>query len=430
MEMGTGKTLVAIQEILCYEPNMTLILCPKSVIEVWAEQFQTHAPDAGYMIVPLTETTSAKKADRLEFVRMLTLTSKKPLVIVVNYESAIRGELKKQLLGIKWDHLILDEAHKIKAAGGKASRFCTKLQLNEFGRKRLLSGTMLPNNKLDAYGQFRFLEPGMYGTNFTKFRNLFAEMGGYQGYQIVGWKNEERFNKILNSITFHVDKSVLDLPPTLTLYRPVEISPTGRDLLRNIEKEFIADVGAGTVTAANALSRLVKMREVTSGFVRDDDEVDHHVHDGRLDALEEVLEEIGPDKKVVVFCEFRWDLDQVMSAANRLGRKYGEVSGRFNDTVEARYPPDVQILGIHPKSGGLGLNLQDSHYCIFYSVGFSLGDYEQALSRVERGGQTESVRAIHLVAKGTVDEQVYAALRDKKKVVLEIMDYVKRGGKF
>jgi SNF2 family DNA or RNA helicase len=119
---------------------------------------------------------------------------------------------------------------------------------------------------------------------------------------------------------------------------------------------------------------------------------------------------------VVVFCRFRSDLDDVAAAARELGREYAEVSGERKD-LERWQAGDAAILGVQMQSGGVGIDCSRAAYAFYYSLGYSLGDYEQSLARLRRPGQTRCVRYYHLVCQGTVDEQVYAALRERRNVV-------------
>ncbi len=233
----------------------------------------------------------------------------------------------------------------------------------------------------------------------------------------------------MDAITFRVDKSVLDLPSAMTTERHCTLEPDSEAarVYGEVKREFVADVQAGVVTAANALTRLLRLQQITSGFVGVEGHGEQWLGNHKADLLHEVLEGIDPSEPVVVFCRFRRDLETVRDTAQKLGRVWGELSGERNDLVGGRMPDGVQVLGVQIQAGGLGVNLIAARYCIFYSVGFSLADYEQAKARVHRGGQTRPVTYINLVCKGTVDRQVYRALADKKEAVDEIMDAIKRG---
>ncbi len=448
MDMGTGKTLVAINEMMRRGCQSVLIICPKSVIDVWVDELERHAPKWDRVVVPLKKGGSSDKAKQCEAGADRANALGVPFLCIVNYESVWRGALGKHILETEWDIVIGDEGHKIKSPGGKASRFCARLAKRATVRI-LLSGTPLPNNPLDMYGQARFLDPGIFGTSFTRYRNRYAEVVTYKGFpEIVGWKNEDEFNRILDLIMFRVDKDVLDLPPLTHNRRYVELPEKTRILVSKIEafpgdpmpekkyrttypakvyrelkEQFVSDVESGIVTAANALTRLLRLQQITSGFVKDDDGVERTLHTEKEEVLSDIIE--GTEPPIVVFCRFRRDLGSTRRTAGNLGRNYHEVSGSEKSLVGGRIRPDTEVLGVQIQVGGLGVNLSRARYGVFYSLGFSLADYLQCIARLHRGGQSHPVSFYHILAKGTVDEQVYAALAEKKKVVDAIMDYVK-----
>ena len=117
-----------------------------------------------------------------------------------------------------------------------------------------------------------------------------------------------------------------------------------------------------------------------------------------------------------MFARFRCDLDEIKAAADDAGRPYSEVSGTTK-TLESWQQGKTTVLGVQIQSGGAGIDLSRSAYCVYYSVGFSLGDYEQSLARLRRPGQTRCVRYYHMVARNTVDEDVYSALKDRRDVI-------------
>ncbi len=429
LDMGTGKTLVAINEVLRTKAQSTLIICPKSVLDVWANEFAIHVPeDAMPDVRILTEPTSKDKAVEAQWHATMAQAREKALVLLVNYESAWRGDLGAWLLKRRWDMVILDEAHKCKGNSTQVSRWAARLH-HSAARRLCLSGTPIPNNQLDVFGQFRFLDPALFGANFTKFKAKYCRMGGYGQYEIVEWLHQDEFKLRMDAITFRVDKSVLDLPSTMSIDRYCTLEPDteAARVYKSVKNEFVADVQSGIVTAANALTRLLRLQQITSGFVGTEGHGEQWLGDHKLELLQEVLEGIDPSETVVVFCRFRADLGVVKFLAEKLDRKWGELSGTQNDLVAGQVPEDIKVLGVQIQAGGLGVNLVRARFCVFYSVGFSLADYEQAKARVHRGGQTRNVTYIHLIAKHTVDQQVYKALAGKKEVVDEIMEAVKRG---
>ena len=190
---------------------------------------------------------------------------------------------------------------------------------------------------------------------------------------------------------------------------------------------MVAEISSNEhISVTNVLAKLMKLQQVSSGFIINDEKEIFQIHHEKTKLLREFLESIDPDEKVVVFCRFIRDLEEVKSVAGQLGRSYGELSGRANDLRGGQFDDSVGVLGAQLQAGGIGVNLTAARYCVMYSVGYSLADYQQALARVHRGGQERPVTYIHLIAEGTIDEQVHQALAAKKEVVDEILAYIKR----
>ena len=437
--MGGGKSRVVVDLVRDREDQRVLILCPKNVIGVWPKQFDTYAPGEYRMVTPVKGTVATRAT---EVVKALDSTEPRPIVVVVNYDSAWRPAMKELLLNRQWDRVVLDESHRVKSAGGKASRF-VQLLGKRAKRRLCLTGTPMPHTPLDVYGQYRFLDPRIFGTNFTKFRSRYAIMGGYEvidqrtgqprGTEIVGWMHEEELAARTYSIAYRIADEELDailgLEAPIHEERPVELAPSTMRLYGALYRDFCADVGEGRVAFDNALVRLLRLAQVTSGHlpteITDADtgevtDVAVEVFDtAKADALKDLLEDIPPGEPVVVFARFTHDLNEVERIAGELGRSYAELSGRRRDGLadDSTLIEGVDVVGVNMRSGGEGVDFSRAHYCVFVSVGFSLGDYEQALKRTHRPGQTRRVVYYHLVARGTVDEQVYEALRERRDVV-------------
>ena len=396
LDMGTGKTFTAI---------LTLGLSGKKM-----------------KAVLIHEGPAKKRAERLQ--QAMATAGDTTLVVVVNYDAVWRGELGKAVEAVRWAAIVLDESHRIKSPGGKASRWLAKLATRHQHAKRLcLTGTPMPHSPLDLYGQFRFLDPQVFGSSFTRMRARYAECDPRFPSKVRKWRNQDELTAKLDAHCWRVTADeVLDLPDAIHETIPVPLSPATMKFYRQLEKEMTAEISAGTVTAANALTKLLRLQQATSGYARTD-EAGTVLIDGmptKRAVLEDRLSDLPVTEPVVVFCRFRSDLDDVAAAARELGREYAEVSGERKD-LERWQAGDAVILGVQIQSGGVGIDLTRAAYAVYYSLGYSLGDYEQSLARLRRPGQTRCVRYYHLVAPGTVDQQVYAALRERRSVVEAVL---------
>lgn len=392
MDMGTGKTFTALLAL--------------------------RASGLPLVHVDLSGGTSKQRAERLR--NALATAAGKCLVVTVNYEAVWRSQLAPTIEGVKWSAIVLDESHRIKSPGGTASRYLARLAAKHPQARRVcLTGTPMPHSPLDLYGQFRFLSPDVFGTSFTRFRARYAICDLRFPGKVRAWRNQDELTAKLDANSWRVTADeVLDLPESIHETIPVELSAKTLRFYRRLESEMTAELDAGTVTAANALTKLLRLSQATGGYCRIDDGGVLPI-DGtpskRL-ALQDRLEDLPATEPVVVFCRFRTDLDDVAAAARELGREYAEVSGERKD-LERWQAGDATILGVQMQSGGVGIDCSRAAYAFYYSLGYSLGDYEQSLARLRRPGQTRCVRYYHLVCQGTVDEQVYAALRERRNVV-------------
>jgi SNF2 family DNA or RNA helicase len=429
MGMGTGKTLVAESMICNLDIETAIVAAPFRVVPVWPVQIARHAGRPDIRVVSLDGDigTVADKCDLAQRQMQIAKCQGSRLVIVVNYESLWREPLNKWVLKQHWGLAVLDESHRVKQASGKASMFCNRL-----GRRatyRLcLSGTPMPHSPLDIYAQFRFLDPSILGNTYSAFKARYAVFGGFNGKQIVAYQNLDDLEARMARITFRVGKEVLDLPEDVHVTYECELSPGAQRVYDCLEKEFVAEVATGAVTAANAMVKLLRLAQVTSGFVKPDGQDQVYPVDqvnAKAALLEDTLEDLPADEPVVVFCRFHADLDVVHEIGKRMGRETLELSGRRDQLEEWQFgvPP---ILAVQIQSGGVGIDLTRARYSVYYSVGYSLGDYDQSLCRVHRPGQTRNVTQIHLAVKHTVDVRIMRALEKRAEVVASILDEISK----
>lgn len=435
MVMGTGKSLPVVA--MAAEQQRTIIICPARVVSVWPREFQKHCATPVEIIAPDGGTTRAK-AELIRDKLALAHAKRVPAVVVVNYEAAwrdadTRGGLGATLLEQDWDLAVLDESHRIKAPGGRQSLFCAKL--GKRARKRVcLTGTPTPHNPLDIWAQMRFLDSGVLGTSYHAFKihyevNPPARQGApsWVAKQVLGYKNLDELTARVAPYIYRVGTEVLDLPPATHSVNYCTLGKEAARVYTKLANEMIAGIGNGTVTAGNALTKILRLQQITSGTVKTDAEETLRIDDAKRQALQDLLEDLSDAEPVVVFCRFRADLDAVHQTASRLNRPSYELSGRADHLATWQGLGSGGIFAVQIQSGGVGVDLTRARYSIFYSLSHSLGEFDQALARCHRPGQTRPVSHIHLVAQGTIDEQIYAALEKRREVVDYVLDQL-RGG--
>ncbi|MCL5744563.1 MAG: DEAD/DEAH box helicase [Acidobacteria bacterium] len=432
MGMGTGKTLVAFLLLLGLAARRVLICCPLRVVPVWVTQFGRHVA-IDLVVVPL-DTDAGSVADKMELAEeKLRLAEARgvPFVAVINYDSAWRDPFATWAEKQRWDLVIADEAHRIKAPGGKASMFSKRLRTKALHRV-LLTGTPMPHGPMDIFAPMRFADIRIFGPSFAAFRQKYAVMGGYLRKQITGFQKLDELERLMSRVTYRVGKEVLDLPPETDVTYHCDLGGEARRIYKDIEEDFVAQVRDGMVTAANAMVKLVRLQQVANGIAKTDDGVEQRIDDSKQKLLADTLEDIGGGEPVVVFCRFHADLDAIHESCRALqaglteeDKAKGhyrtlELSGR-RDELQQWQEGAAQVLAVQLDSGGEGVDFTRARYSVFYSLGFSLGKYEQARSRTHRPGQTSPVEHIHLIARNTVDVKIMRALEKRAEVIESIL---------
>lgn len=420
MGMGTGKSLVALILLLYLRARRVFIASPLRVVTVWLTQFERHV-SAEFVVVALDEEAGsvAKKAELANQKMKLAETRGVPFVCIVNYDSAWREPFAAWAEKQRWDVVILDEAHRIKAPGGKASLFFKRLR-KVAAYRIALTGTPMPHGPMDIYAIFRFLDITIFGPSFSSFRAKYAVMGGYQRKQITGFQHLEELEALMARNTFRIGKEVLDLPPATHVTYYCELGPEARRVYKDLDDDFVAEYLNGLITAANALVKLTRLQQVANGVVKTENGIEHRIDDSKKKLLSDTLEDIGGDEPVVVFCRYHLDLDAVHEACKAVGLESLELSGR-RDELARWQDGEGQVLAVQISAGGIGVDLTRARFSIYYSLSFSLGDYDQSLSRIHRPGQTRPVEHIHLVARNTVDVKIMRALEKRAEIIESIL---------
>lgn len=424
--MGTGKSRIAVELSHAMEARRVLILAPLAVCGVWLNQFR--AWSRRNLTVLVLDERAGNAAKKAALLREYTSIEDGPLVVVVNYDSCWRAPLAEALKKQSWDLLVCDESHKLKSPAGAASKYVARL--SERAAKRvLLSGTPMPHGPLDIWAQFRALDPTVFGGSFTVFRARYAEIDYKWGYaQIKSYRRQDELAARIATCSLTASRDLLQLPQATHNEIIVDLSKEARAIYDELAYTLCAEIEDGIVTASNALVKLLRLQQCTGGCVpveslNDGTRTEARVDDSKTRALGDILEGLPEEEPVVVFCRYRADLDQVHEAAKQLGRASLELSGRVRQLGEwqAGHAP---VLAVQIQSGGIGVDLTRAAYCVFYSLSYSLGEYEQALARCHRPGQHRPVSYYHLVARDTVDQRVYSALQSKADVVEAVIDEV------
>lgn len=418
MEMGTGKSKVAIDLINSWDCRRVIIACPKSVLNVWRREFKRHSFHPFDVVID--EGRVSSRADSAEFALDVAKAKGRRVAIVINHEAMWREPFGQLVERKEWDAIVIDESHRGKDPKGSFSGFLGGLPRR--GERRLmLTGTPMPHSPLDVFSQYRFLDPGIYGTSFHRFKMRYAVLGGFQGKVVQQYQNLDELNEKFYTLAFRVTKAeALDLPEEISVVRECTLSGEERRVYDALETDFYARVADGEITVSNALTQLLRLQQATSGYAKLSDGKEAEIGTSKRDLLGDVIEDaVLP---IVVFCRFIHDLDSVHRMARDRGLRSGEISGRRKDiSPTGTMPAGIDVLACQIQAGGLGIDLTRASTAIYYSVGFSLTDYVQSQSRLHRPGQRSNVTYIHLKATGTIDEKVYNAIESRRDLIEEAL---------
>lgn len=426
---STGKTLVSIAIIgallAAGRIKRVLIVAPLSILGVWEDEFKRFA-DFPYQLIVLNGMIQ-KKIQQLRF-----LTGEGVHVVVVNYESAWRME--KELANWHPDIIIADEGHKIKTHNTAVSKAMHRLGLLAQYRL-LLTGTVITNKAIDVFSQYKFLNPAIFGQSFYAFRNRYFDMVGYGNHTPVLKKSMEReLTEKIHSIAYRATKAeCLDLPETTDIIRKVELEPQAMLLYRNLVKDSYAELSEGEVTITNVLTKLLRLSQLTGGFLGSDDSSKaEQVSTAKLKVLEDIIDSaLEENKKLVVIARFIPEINAICRMLDKKGVRYslltGSVKDRDEQVAQFQNYPDVPVFVGQIATAGLGITLTAASTMVFYSLDYSMSNFEQTKARIHRAGQRVPCTYIYLTAAGTVDEKVLKALKNKANLAKSLVDDYRAG---
>jgi len=429
IHMGGGKSKVSVDYVVSHELSPVLIMAPPSVVAVWSNQFRQHAA-SNYQVLALGgdahKRVSVKKRtlEAERFVRNMR-SQRQPCAVVINHEGCWREPFARFALeGGKFQCAILDESHRAQDHGGALGNFVMEMA-KWIPHRIALTGTPMPRHELNVFSQARFTHPEVFGTRYTPVQTRYAQTGGWQGKGTITIKPDMRteFIEKCNRVLFVVSKEELDLslPEETHSQRLCTLAPQFRaryeELRRDYYTELADEIAQGTITVKNAGVKLLRLHQFTSGHVRlDDSDTVQDYSDHKERALMELLEDVN--ERTTVFARFTHDLKIISRVTEKLGLRYGEISGKRKDLgPNATYPENVDVLGVQIASGGLGIDLTRSSLAVYFSVDFSVINYLQSQARLCRPGQRRPVRYVHIVTEDTIDEMIYAALADRQDVI-------------
>ena len=443
-EMGTGKTKLTLDTIAHLRDNdridAVVVVAPNGVHRNWIEdEIPKWLPAP---VQPYAWLSGKAGTKRHESAVASLLTAPFPF-LAFSYEGLVTERAVKYLRKVfekRRVFMVLDESTRIKTPGAKRT-----MKIVAAGKhaayRRILTGTPVTNSPFDVYSQMKFLDPDFwkkagFGT-LAEFRNhfgIFKTMENDRGQhweQVVAYRNLSQLQALLAPVSSRVLKSdALDLPPKLYTKRYFDLSPEQVRVYREIRDEALTLLASGElVTAALAITRLLRLQQVTSNYLPVDDGSEDIVlvpitdRNPRLECLLELVDEI--EGQAIIWARFRRDIDQIteglVAAGHSCARYDGKVGSDGRVAAKAAFQKgDVKFFVANPAVGATGLTLTAARTVIYYSNSFRLEDRLQSEDRAHRIGQHHPVQYIDIVAPGTVDTHIVAALRNKINLASQV----------
>jgi SNF2-related domain len=414
LEQRTGKTPIACRIVERRQPDVLLVACPKGAIDTWESHLAQYDIHAETQIMTL-ESVATKRN---------------------------RRRLKRWLQKARTAMIIVDESHRIKDRRSKVSRSLRSLA--QFANWRLaLTGTPLEGKIWDAWAQYDFIDPGVFGP-WKDFKSRYLIYGGYMGFKIIGTRNPAKFQSKFHSRFFRV--LLEDVKPEKTDIAPphkVEFELVASSPMYNqMHSKFMVELDRmGTyrrvreldpetgefkfvrrrrrVIAPRVITQAMKLHQISGGFVLDEQHRVHHFGDEKLEQCGALLCALG-DVPTVIIVRFLPELYRIAALARALGRQVTLISGSHKWIPGT--PFDVAVVQIR---SGISIDLSRAEELIFYSWNYSYLDYDQAKFRI-RSFMSKRARYHYLVARDTIDEQLYQVVTKKLSFTTLIMNQYRR----
>lgn len=328
-----------------------------------------------------------------------------------------------------FDMIVIDELSSFKNHQSKRFKALMKVRPKV---KRIvgLTGTPASNGLMDLFAEFRLLDMGeRLGRFIGQYRNEYFKPDKQNGYIVYSYKPlpdaEERIYEKISDITVSM-KAVdhLKMPKLISNEYSVKMSESEKEKYKELKEELILEVQDTEITAANAAALSNKLCQMSNGAIYDDDGEIIPIHNRKLDALEDIIESAN-GKPVLVAYWFKHDRTRIAERLHKLGIVYQEIKSA--EGIKKWNSGKLQAALIHPASAGHGLNLQSGgNFLVWFGLTWSLELYQQTNARLWRQGQqSETVVIQHIVTKGTVDEKILKALKEKDETQTALMTAVK-----
>lgn len=447
MEQGTGKTPVAIaivcnEALHCKGMYRALVVCPKSVRSNWKNELCKFATLPGKVT-----TLRGGQLKRVKYLieAMREESDCRWSIVIASYD--VIHQSWDAMRMIKWNRVILDESHYIKSSQTARCKAIHKLrETSDF--RSILTGTPVTNSLLDLYGQLEFLGEGLSGFKswkaFKKYYGRWVRKGKLN--RLVSYQNLPLLQERLTRLAFMITKeqALPDLPKKTYDIHEVEMTPKQAKYYIDVRDLLIAESEGLEITATNVLTKLLRLAQITSGFVTWDAEegeervIDRLDPNPKVEALVKILKEKTPLEKTIIWSCWVQDI-KTIAARLRIEdidcvTYYGATKDDAREEAVRRFncDPKCTVFIGNAGAGGVGINLlgydinnptdHRADHVIYYSQSWSMVHRSQSEDRCHRIGTRSSVRYTDLCVPGTIDEEIRSRVCEHRNTAYTIQD--------
>jgi SNF2 family DNA or RNA helicase len=417
LDCGLGKTVITLTALYyllfdSFEIRKVLVICPLRVGAVWVEEINKwiHLNILRFAVAIGTE--AQRKAALMQTAD----------IYIINREN-VDWLVNRSGLAFDYDMVVVDELSSFKSH--QAKRFKSLMKVRPKVKRIVgLTGTPSSNGLMDLWAEFRLLDMGhRLGRFIGRYREDYFVPDKRNQQIVFSYKPkpgaEDAIYRRISDITISMKNTdYLKLPELVMNEVKVKLSEKEAHCYQTLQQELVLPLKGKEIDAVNAAALSGKLLQMANGAVYDEDGAVVQIHDRKLDALEDLIEAAN-GKPVLVAYWFKHDLERILSRfpAEKLDSP---------DSIKRWNNGEIPVAVVHPASAGHGLNLQaGGSNLIWFGLTWSLELYQQTNARLWRQGQKDTVVIHHLVAKGTIDERVIKALKNKDNTQTALIDAVK-----
>lgn len=455
-DTGTGKTVLALEIMACKyaeEQQRFLVICPKPIIKTaWMNDQADFYPKM--KLLPLSKNVSLDDLKRLnnrwnsidresvfhdklyyddwefdktkqeQYQYIQAVLIGKAEHYIVNGQTFVREYDSFEKLRISG--LIVDESAVLKNYDSKLTQ-----KVREFSKQcksvYLLSGKPAPNTSCEYFSQMKIVDPETFSMSYKAFRAKYYYNDNGR-LKLKPYLQSDLFEKIAKRSIIVSKMECIDLPDTSHVLRkfelPEKIMQKYNQMCNNLitvfeqmDKESEGKKVNKVFESNNKLSSMMKLREITSGFIKDSSGISSHIDSSKEKALLELIDEIG-NNQIIIWCQFKYEIEHLADILIKNGKSVVTAfSGTINldASIERFKEGFADILIAHPMTLQYGVTLVNCCFAVYYSMSYSFEQYEQSYARIYRKGQRNFCSYYFLQAEDTIDEDIYTCVMQKKR---------------